>query len=101
MRHPHPDPGSLARRERLRRRGWWLIGLALAATGLAWVVLDSGATSAKAPAPTTFMETVEPAGGSQLSIFTLPSFTTFAHFAISVEMNWRNFSREPPPSSAP
>ena len=37
----------------------------------------------------------------QLSIFTLPSLTTLAHLTISVEMNWRNFSRVPPPSSAP
>jgi ribosomal protein S18 acetylase RimI-like enzyme len=39
--------------------------------------------------------------GTQLSILTLPSLTTFAHLTSSVDMNWRNFSREPPPSSAP
>ena len=38
---------------------------------------------------------------AQLSTLTLPSLTTFAHFAISVAMKARNFSREPPPSSAP
>ena len=32
---------------------------------------------------------------------TLPSFTTLVHLVISLAMNWRNFSDEPPPSSAP
>ncbi len=39
--------------------------------------------------------------GSQLSSFTLPCFTTRAHFACSLAMNCANFSRVPPPSSAP
>ena len=46
-------------------------------------------------------ETRDRENNRQLSIFTLPSFTTLAHLTISVAMNWRNFSREPPPSSAP
>ena len=37
----------------------------------------------------------------QLSILTLPSLTTLAHLTISVRDELANFSREPPPSSAP
>ena len=45
MRRPHPDLVATERRERLRRKGWWLLGAALLATWLAWAVLDSEATS--------------------------------------------------------
>ena len=45
MRRTHPDPVASERRERLQRRGWWLLGAALLATLMAWAVLDSEATS--------------------------------------------------------
>jgi hypothetical protein len=56
---PHLDRASAERRERLRRRGWWLLCAALLATLFAWVVLDSTAkpapaspqVEARAPAP--------------------------------------------------
>ena len=51
MHRSAPDPASLERRERLRRRGYWLLGAALLATLLAWAVLDSAALPPPAPQP--------------------------------------------------
>ena len=45
MSRAHLDPASIERRERLRRRGWWLLGAALLASLLAWTMVDSGAES--------------------------------------------------------
>jgi hypothetical protein len=43
VHRPHIDRASAERRERVRRRGWWLLGAALFASLLAWAVLDSAA----------------------------------------------------------
>jgi hypothetical protein len=45
----HPDPASFERRERSRRRAWWLLGAALAAMLLAWAVLDTGPAASTLP----------------------------------------------------
>ena len=41
----HHDSHSLERRERVRRRGWWLLAAALLATLLSWAVIDVAAAS--------------------------------------------------------